>query len=115
MTCGGVSAANSNNLLYSNSSSSPYYSPFSSPYSGNFLERIGHPYDSGPPCSGCQGHCKGRRLCTNSCPYGDLWMNCRELQRSFPPWLCNSKTKEGLERLRSCRATCMCKGKITYP
>ncbi|XP_045102212.1 cysteine-rich secretory protein 2-like [Portunus trituberculatus] len=82
---------------------------------GNFLERIGHPYDSGPPCSGCQGHCKGRRLCTNSCPYGDLWMNCRELQRSFPPWLCNSKTKEGLERLRSCRATCMCKGKITYP
>ncbi|XP_050721126.1 cysteine-rich secretory protein 2-like [Eriocheir sinensis] len=82
---------------------------------GNFLDRIGRPYDSGSPCSGCQGYCKGRRLCTNSCPYGDLWMNCKELQRAFPDWLCKSKTKEGLERLRSCQATCKCKGKITYP
>ncbi|KAG0730596.1 Cysteine-rich secretory protein 2 [Chionoecetes opilio] len=82
---------------------------------GNFPERIGRPYDSGSPCSGCQGKCKGRRLCTNSCPYGDLWMNCKALQRSVPGWLCDSRTKKGLERRRYCRATCKCKGKIVYP
>ncbi|XP_045621088.1 cysteine-rich secretory protein 2 isoform X2 [Procambarus clarkii] len=82
---------------------------------GNYLQSLPRPYAQGTPCSGCPGHCKGKRLCTNSCPYGDLWINCKELQLAFPAWLCNTRSKEGLERLRHCRATCKCKGKITYP
>lgn len=82
---------------------------------GNYLQRLARPYDKGPPCSSCPSHCKAKRLCTNSCPYGDLWINCKELDLAFHTWLCHTKTKEGLERLRHCRATCLCKGKITYP
>ncbi|XP_076063883.1 cysteine-rich secretory protein 2-like [Oratosquilla oratoria] len=82
---------------------------------GNYVESLSRPYERGPPCSKCPGHCKGRRLCTNSCPYGDLWINCKELDYAFHHWLCNTKSKEGMERYRNCRATCRCKGKITYP
>lgn len=82
---------------------------------GNHLESLSEPYKKGPPCSECPNHCKTKKLCTNSCPYGDLWINCKELQAGFPTWLCNSKTREGLERLKMCRATCLCEGKITYP
>ncbi|XP_071551268.1 cysteine-rich secretory protein 2-like [Panulirus ornatus] len=82
---------------------------------GNFPDSLATPYERGAPCSACPGHCKAKRLCTNSCPYGDLWVNCKELDQAFHQWLCNTRTTEGLERLRHCRATCRCKGKITYP
>ncbi|XP_068226914.1 cysteine-rich secretory protein 2-like [Palaemon carinicauda] len=82
---------------------------------GNYLESLSKPYKSGTPCSDCPGQCKADKLCTNSCPYGDLWVNCKELDYAFHNWLCNTKTKEGRQRFRNCRATCLCKGKITFP
>ncbi|KFB39125.1 AGAP009085-PA-like protein [Anopheles sinensis] len=51
-------------------------------------------------------------LCTNSCNTADLWANCRDLFRTWPGWLCNTATPEGLERQRNCAATCTCHGKI---
>ncbi|KAF2367958.1 Cysteine-rich secretory protein [Trinorchestia longiramus] len=82
---------------------------------GNHLQAIGHPYDRGPSCSACPGHCKADKLCTNACPFGDLWVNCKDLARTFKGWLCDSKTKKGIERRKHCRATCRCEGKITFP
>lgn len=86
-----------------------------SDHRGNFMDTLSRPYKRGAPCSACPGHCKAKKLCTNSCPYGDLWINCKELDAAYHDWLCNTKTKEGLERFRFCRATCSCKDAITYP
>ncbi|XP_042866363.1 cysteine-rich secretory protein 2-like [Penaeus japonicus] len=82
---------------------------------GNYMHVLSTPYERGPPCSACPGHCKAKKLCTNSCPYGDIWINCKELNAAYHDWLCNTKTKEGLERFRYCRATCSCKDAITFP
>ncbi|XP_047492033.1 cysteine-rich secretory protein 2-like [Penaeus chinensis] len=82
---------------------------------GNYLHTLSRPYERGAPCSACPGHCKAKKLCTNSCPYGDLWSNCKELDAAYHDWLCNTKTKEGLERFRFCKATCTCKDAIIFP
>ncbi|ETN60767.1 catrin [Anopheles darlingi] len=81
---------------------------------GNHEEKLGLPYKRGRPCGSCQSHCLSRktRLCTNICSTADLWANCRELHRTWPGWLCNTATPEGLERQRNCAATCTCQGKI---
>lgn len=76
------------------------------------MERLGRPYKKGPSCGRCKGSCKLRKLCTNSCSYADLWVNCRELNKTWNQWLCNTNSKEGEERKRHCRATCDCHGKI---
>ncbi|XP_053665357.1 cysteine-rich venom protein-like [Anopheles marshallii] len=81
---------------------------------GNHEEKLGIPYKRGRPCGSCQPNCLSRkiRLCTNSCNTADLWANCRDLYRTWPGWLCNTATSEGLERQRNCAATCTCHGKI---
>lgn len=81
---------------------------------GNYQDRMGHPYVAGTSCSMCPNHCSGNRLCTNSCDYANVWSNCDDLYRTFPDWVCNTNTKEGLERRKFCGATCNCKGKIYY-
>ena len=79
---------------------------------GNYMERLGRPYKKGPSCGRCKGSCKLRKLCTNSCSYADLWVNCRELNTTWNQWLCHNNSKEGLDRKKHCRATCECTGKI---
>ena len=84
-------------------------------FSGNFIESLSRPYKRGRPCSRCRGHCKAKKLCTNSCSYADQWINCKELDFAFHQWLCETNTPQGRERTNNCLATCNCKGKITYP
>ncbi|KAL1124716.1 hypothetical protein AAG570_001339 [Ranatra chinensis] len=79
---------------------------------GNYLERLGKPYKKGEPCSGCPGHCRHGKLCTNSCPVADFWANCRDIYKMWPDWLCNTQTPQGRERTYNCKATCKCKNKI---
>ncbi|XP_071445506.1 cysteine-rich secretory protein 2-like [Hetaerina americana] len=80
---------------------------------GNFVERLGKPYKKGEPCTGCPNHCRHNKLCTNSCPVADLWVNCGDLNTTWHNWLCNNgDTTEGLERQKSCKATCTCGGRI---
>lgn len=80
---------------------------------GNFVERLGKPYKKGEPCSGCPSHCRHNKLCTNSCPVADLWVNCADLNNTWHNWLCNNgDSYEGQERQKSCKATCTCGGRI---
>ncbi|XP_054284405.1 cysteine-rich secretory protein 2-like [Macrosteles quadrilineatus] len=80
---------------------------------GNYLEKLSRPYKKGKACSGCPGHCKLGKLCTNSCPAADLWANCGELYNTWPQWLCRTDhTRQGRERRDNCKATCTCEGKI---
>ncbi|KAG8227049.1 hypothetical protein J437_LFUL013232 [Ladona fulva] len=80
---------------------------------GNFVERLGKPYKKGEPCSGCPSNCRHNKLCTNSCPVADLWVNCADLNNTWHNWLCNNgDTYEGRERQKSCKATCTCGGRI---
>lgn len=69
---------------------------------GNYPERIAKPYGKGTPCGNCEDSCKFKKLCTNACPYADLWMNCRQLNNTWHDWLCKS------EHEASCLATCRC-------
>lgn len=69
---------------------------------GNYPDRISKPYKKGKPCSGCEGACKYKKLCTNACPYGDLWMNCQELNATWHKWLCHGNSFD------QCKATCLC-------
>lgn len=86
---------------------------------GNDPRRLSRPYSKGKKCSMCPGSCRslcnGRRcgLCTNSCAYSDLWNNCPTLNQEWHEWLCNTKTKQGVERFKNCRATCQCVKEIT--
>lgn len=52
------------------------------------------------------------RLCMNPCNAADLWANCRDLNKTWPEWLCNTNTPTGQERKKNCLATCTCHGKI---
>ncbi|VEN59954.1 unnamed protein product [Callosobruchus maculatus] len=78
---------------------------------GNYPEKLGLPYKKGKPCSLCKQHCK-RNLCSNSCKYADHWINCGQLHRAFPGWVCGSNTPGGRDRFRKCRATCSCTHKV---
>lgn len=86
---------------------------------GNDPERLGRPYTEGAPCSLCPGACRplcSRHrcpLCTNACTYSDMWVNCGTLDQQWHEWLCNTKTKQGVERFKNCRATCQCVNEIT--
>lgn len=80
--------------------------------SGNYPNRIGTPYESGPSCASCKNHCQIGKLCTNACPWADLWVNCRQLYETWPGWLCETDTQQGHERRQFCRATCRCRDKI---
>ncbi|MPD06775.1 Cysteine-rich secretory protein 1 [Portunus trituberculatus] len=86
---------------------------------GNDPGRLARPYTEGGPCSLCPGACRSlcprRRcpLCTNSCTYSDLWVNCGTLDQQWHEWLCNTKTTQGVERFKNCRATCQCVNEIT--
>nr|XP_045599407.1 uncharacterized protein LOC123758775 isoform X1 [Procambarus clarkii]XP_045599408.1 uncharacterized protein LOC123758775 isoform X1 [Procambarus clarkii]XP_045599409.1 uncharacterized protein LOC123758775 isoform X1 [Procambarus clarkii] len=86
---------------------------------GNDPKRLNRPYSEGEVCSLCPGSCKSlcRRntcnLCTNACSYSDLWINCERLDYEWHEWLCNTKTKQGVERFKNCRATCQCVNEIT--
>ncbi|XP_055599158.1 cysteine-rich venom protein-like isoform X1 [Uranotaenia lowii] len=81
---------------------------------GNHEDKLGTPYRRGKPCGACKHHCHSSKikLCTNTCNSADLWANCRELYKTWPGWLCNTVTPEGLERQRNCMATCTCQGKV---
>ncbi|ODN04238.1 Cysteine-rich venom protein DIS2 [Orchesella cincta] len=80
---------------------------------GNYIEHLGRPYNKGPSCGECPDHCSAEtNLCTNACPFADLWVNCHELNTEWHEWLCKDKSKEGLRRRKHCRATCHCKNKI---
>ncbi|KAK8758885.1 hypothetical protein V5799_003482 [Amblyomma americanum] len=76
---------------------------------GNFPERFGKPYTKGKPCSKCPGHCRSKKLCTNSCEHADFWVNCREIAKHWHQWLCGNPAKE---QYKACRATCSCKERI---
>lgn len=80
--------------------------------SGNRRETLGYPYKSGKPCKLCKKSCHVKKLCTNYCPVADFWVNCKELYTVWPNWLCKTKTSKGMERLNSCRATCLCNNKL---
>lgn len=92
---------------------------------GNFPDRLGTPYLVGEKCSGCPGHCKKiaqkkktqkqliKKVCTNSCPVADLWINCKDLVEKWPEWMCNAKNStEGRQRFKNCKAACTCEGRI---
>ncbi|GAB0089408.1 cysteine-rich venom protein-like [Sergentomyia squamirostris] len=80
---------------------------------GNHDDKLGLPYKIGRPCQSCPNHCHSKRirLCKNSCDAADLWANCEELNK-WQGWLCNTATREGVERRRNCLATCTCRNKI---
>ncbi|XP_050692947.1 cysteine-rich venom protein-like [Eriocheir sinensis] len=86
---------------------------------GNDPTRLDQPYSEGSACSLCPGACRSlcpRRscpLCTNACTYSDLWVNCAALDQQWHEWLCNTKTANGVERFKNCRATCQCVNEIT--
>lgn len=86
---------------------------------GNDPSRLNRPYSEGSACSLCSGACSSpcpRRhcpLCTNACTYSDLWVNCGTLNQQWHEWLCNTKTSQGVERFKNCRATCQCVNEIT--
>lgn len=82
--------------------------------SGNYVNGLSRPYVAGEPCSKCKNHCSRNKLCTNACYFSDLWSNCPDLKKSFPTWVCDTRTKEGLRRRKSCGATCNCEDKIYY-
>ncbi|CAH1368353.1 unnamed protein product [Tenebrio molitor] len=79
---------------------------------GNRPGQLGRPYRRGRPCGMCRKNCHARRLCTNSCHVADLWANCKELNRVWPDWLCNTSSPKGRERMQNCQATCKCKDKL---
>ncbi|KAL7304087.1 cysteine-rich secretory protein 2-like [Trichogramma pretiosum] len=79
---------------------------------GNREDLLSTPYEIGDSCSACPGDCRLGKLCKNSCPWADLWANCRQLHDTWPGWLCDSDTEQGRERRKFCRATCHCRGKI---
>ncbi|XP_051166851.1 cysteine-rich venom protein DIS1-like [Leptopilina boulardi] len=79
---------------------------------GNYADSLSTPYTAGPSCSDCKHHCRIGKLCKNSCPWADLWANCRQLYETLPDWLCHSDTEQGLKRQQFCRATCKCRDKI---
>ncbi|KFM75176.1 Cysteine-rich secretory protein 2, partial [Stegodyphus mimosarum] len=76
---------------------------------GNDPRNLGKPYIAGKPCEKCPKHCKYKKLCTNSCPYSDFWVNCAELSINWNSWLCGEL---GNERYKSCQATCKCPNAI---
>ncbi|XP_049822156.1 cysteine-rich secretory protein 2-like isoform X2 [Aethina tumida] len=79
---------------------------------GNRPRRIGRPYRKGEPCKSCRKHCHHGKLCTNSCPFGDMWLNCKEMYKYNKGWLCYTPTPQGKERAKECGATCFCRGRI---
>ncbi|RZC22658.1 cysteine-rich secretory protein 2-like [Asbolus verrucosus] len=80
---------------------------------GNRPGQLGRPYRRGKPCGMCRKNCHpNKKLCTNSCHVADLWANCKELNRIWPEWLCNTPSAKGKERLHHCQATCRCKNKL---
>lgn len=77
------------------------------------MEVLGRPYKKGKSCGACPNDCNPETgLCTNSCPFADLWVNCRDLKKEWSQWLCRDKSMEGRIRRKHCRATCYCKNKI---
>ncbi|XP_063593578.1 uncharacterized protein LOC134770534 [Penaeus indicus] len=87
--------------------------------SGNDPRRLSRPYTQGRSCRKCPDACRSVcrkpecKLCTNACAYSDLWVNCKALDLQWHEWLCNTKTRHGVERFRNCRATCQCLKRIT--
>lgn len=79
---------------------------------GNRPGKLGRPYRKGKPCGMCPKNCYAKKLCTNSCHVADLWSNCRQLYKTWPDWLCKTRTPQGEERRKHCKATCTCKNKI---
>ncbi|XP_037081180.1 cysteine-rich secretory protein 2-like [Pollicipes pollicipes] len=76
---------------------------------GNYVERLGRPYQPGRPCSRCRRSCNSKkRLCTNSCPWSDRWSNCAQLRRLDRNWTCRTRGKPA----RACRATCRCHNRV---
>lgn len=89
-------------------------------FRGNDPDRLNRPYTAGTKCGHCPRSCKSpcyRRtcyLCTNACSYSDMWLNCGQLNQAWHEWLCNTKTVQGVERFKNCRATCECANEITW-
>ncbi|XP_063932035.1 cysteine-rich secretory protein 2-like [Zophobas morio] len=79
---------------------------------GNKPGQLGKPYRRGRPCGMCRKNCHAKRLCTNTCHAADLWVNCKDLYKGWPLWLCSTDTPKGRERSKNCRATCTCKNKL---
>ncbi|KAL1496938.1 hypothetical protein ABEB36_007986 [Hypothenemus hampei] len=78
---------------------------------GNRPSRTTRPYKLGNPCSHCKKDCS-QRLCLNSCDVVDQWINCKQLYKVHPAWLCRTHTQKGKERAQFCKATCTCSNKI---
>ncbi|KAM9436579.1 cysteine-rich venom protein [Clarias gariepinus] len=60
------------------------------------------PYSLGEPCSACPGNCEDK-LCTNPCPYIDMYANCPALVKQGS---CNSYL------VKWCTAQCSCSTEI---
>lgn len=100
------------NLIISLSNLTSIFFIFAFSHRGNRPTQLGNPYKTGTSCSSCKKSCKRKKLCMNSCPYADNWINCGELYATWPDWLCRTETSKGKDRLSHCKATCFCKGKI---
>ncbi|XP_062429109.1 serotriflin-like [Rhea pennata] len=70
---------------------------------GNDLRKIATPYNKGPKCGDCPGHCD-RGLCTNPCKHQDLIQNCENMEKLFG-------CQNDMVRIK-CPATCKCTTQI---
>ncbi|GAU97078.1 hypothetical protein RvY_08437 [Ramazzottius varieornatus] len=60
-------------------------------------------YQSGTSCAACPNNCSQGKLCTNPCPYTDVYSNCATLMSSSGA--CSTSSFKD-----SCKATCLCGG-----
>ncbi|XP_054720194.1 cysteine-rich secretory protein 2-like [Uloborus diversus] len=76
---------------------------------GNDPKRLSKPYTTGKPCDKCPKYCKYKKLCKNSCPFTDFFVNCAEINVTWHSWLCDD---DQLEKFSGCKATCRCPNAI---
>nr|XP_060626622.1 cysteine-rich venom protein triflin-like [Anolis sagrei ordinatus] len=90
-------------LAYCKGKNYPYlYSCHFCP-SGNIQDKIATPYKEGPPCADCPSDCDDR-LCTNPCPYKNIYSECETMKNFFS---CESKVMA-----ENCPALCSCPNQI---
>ncbi|CAN0306966.1 unnamed protein product [Lampetra fluviatilis] len=74
---------------------------------GNLNTRLSRPYDEGSPCGSCPNDCEDD-LCTNACPYRNLYANCDPMKKIYG---C-APTGNGKIIRSYCPASCFCSDKI---
>ncbi|MBN3279662.1 CRVP protein, partial [Polyodon spathula] len=70
---------------------------------GNNQDSLTTPYKTGPSCGSCPNACDNK-LCTNPCPYSDMYSNCPALKVSFG---CGNPSVSAW-----CPASCKCTNEI---